>query len=400
MSRHLVAITVASALAASCMVKKNPDTTIKEEWNAANNPTRLEANYVATFSKLPLDSKLQKRPWSDTYWPSKKGGIAARWQKWIFQRPSAGALPRPDRIQRMGPDEISELSPAEKFDIYMGAYDLPLTRMVLETQSRGSDSWEGSCHGWSPAALAFNEPHPVTLKSPHGAKLTVPFGSSDIKGLLAFLEGNPENPNFQLMAGEHCTRQSPAGCRDVNPGTLHIVMANEIALFKRGFIIDRDPGEQVWNQPVWGYKSTIRKDSKGASPGAAPGTVREVTIQTALYYADESAPSWEATNGTSGQQNSQMILNYRLELGAGADPGSDDDDVILGGTWLDNNHPDWVWRLDAAATNSFKAVIWIDYNGDGQRNDGSNGVQNELTLFDMAALRDIYQASVAPGRNP
>jgi hypothetical protein len=53
-------------------------------------------------------------------------------------------------------------------------------------------------------------------------------------------------------------------CRDVNPGSLHVVAVNLLALEKRGFVIDRIWDDQVWNQPVRGYKLSRFQEVTGA----------------------------------------------------------------------------------------------------------------------------------------
>src|SRR5689334_8290565 len=53
-----------------------------DAWNEANNPARMNPNYIRKLSDLPLKGAVdqERLPWSDTYWPSKKGGLAWRWQ--------------------------------------------------------------------------------------------------------------------------------------------------------------------------------------------------------------------------------------------------------------------------------------------------------------------------------
>src|SRR5690349_16981977 len=51
------------------------------EWNAINSPARLEPDFVASFDRMPLESKvpLERMPYADTYWPTNRGSIAYRW---------------------------------------------------------------------------------------------------------------------------------------------------------------------------------------------------------------------------------------------------------------------------------------------------------------------------------
>ena len=48
-------------------------------------------------------------------------------------------------------------------------------------------AWQVYCHGWTAASIAFEEPAPILVTNPDG--LRIPFGSSDIKALLTYLQG-------------------------------------------------------------------------------------------------------------------------------------------------------------------------------------------------------------------
>ena len=123
-------------------------------------------------------------------------------------------------------------------------------------------------------------------------------------------------------------------CRDVNAGSFHVALTNQIGKLRAGFIADITRDLQVWNQPVYGYTAKIVK-TQTPSPGAAPGTVSEAVIHTEMLYGSEVQPAWEALNGTPGHGEARLTYNYRVELNAAGE--------IIGGEWLDFPRPDFLW---------------------------------------------------------
>jgi hypothetical protein len=306
-----------------------------EEWNGPNDPINMGEGYVTEFARLPLSASLEKTPWSDSYWPSVEGGISARWQ-------GGGPMFQPKLwlLRRMPQERLARMSPAEKYDVFIGNYNYDI-KSQERRRTRGSNAgWEGICHGWAAASMLYEEPDAVTLQGENG--IEVPFGASDVKALLSFyLAQVAEAPT--RMLGERCNEnlrrkpaagQSPA-CRDTNAGAFHVVLTNMLGLQKKGFIIDRDRSDQVWNQPVWHYE--IQVEGKGEpSPGAAPGTVEEVTVSSNVSYVMEVHPHWDALGDNSPSFTAEY--RYRLEL--------DGSGKIIGGEWLTDVRPDFMWMQE------------------------------------------------------
>ena len=73
-------------------------------------------------------------------------------------------------------------------------------------------------------------------------------------------------------------------------------------------------------------KYRIIRDQKKASPKAAPGTVREVTVATDMRYTSEVASSMSSVIPKTSVRTKHY--EYRLELNA--------DDEIIGGEWYRN----------------------------------------------------------------
>ncbi len=324
---------------------------LKERWNSLNNPIRFSSAYNFIWPDLPKEGKLDFTPWPDSYWPSYAGGIADRWNYHDDNSPNSDSgsdafkydLYTLEQLKKMSLEDLKKLSPAEKYDIFVGDYDYPTVKRERRRTDPDRPSWEGLCHGWAAAALNFKEPGAITLEGANG--INVPFGASDVKGLLTYYQGEISESPFHML-GARCEVASDAKpedinsieCRDTNAGAFHVVIANQIGLLKEGFVADLSRYQEVWNYPIYSFKT---KEIKTLPPseGAAPGTVKEVEVMTEMTYVTESGQSWEKAEITA-DYNSFITddLNYRLEI--------DEEDNVLGGEWLDERRPDFLWTHD------------------------------------------------------
>ncbi|TDJ03942.1 MAG: hypothetical protein E2O68_09200, partial [Deltaproteobacteria bacterium] len=183
----------------------------------------------------------------------------------------------------------------------------------------------------------------------------IEFGSSDMKALLTmFMHINPGESKFlgsrcnlsekdlkeklergEMTADEYghqLTELVGPSCEGVNAGAFHIVLANQIKR-DEGFVVDVTRDQEVWNQAVVGFSTQMTTPIQGATPGAAEGTVQEVYVKTAMYYIVEVPQSWEA--GFNQQSIATKVYEYILEL--------DIEGNILGGRWISNDRPDFMW---------------------------------------------------------
>jgi hypothetical protein len=320
------------------------DDRLFEAWNSQNDPLRLDAQYTRRFSELPKEANLEVQPWSDSYWPTYKGGIAYRWQ--TSETPFSYENLTPEAISKLSVEQLQKLSPAEKFDIYRSDYSLSTVSAERSRTSPEAENWEGLCHGWAPAAYLYAEPHPVTLRNAEG--LSIPFGSADIKALLTYFVAEYSNYRVRFL-GTRCNvdltdvanGEIPSECRDINAGAFHVVIANQLGLLRQSFVADVTRDLEVWNQPVHSFKTTVLSEHRGASPGAAPGTTREISLRTVMGYTVEIQPLWEPVVNSLLQSNDYREYNYRVEINRNGD--------IIGGEWLseEEDRPDFLWIQDA-----------------------------------------------------
>ncbi len=245
----------------------------------------------------------------------------------------------------MSLEELALLSPSEKYDIYSGQYNYPMKKLVYKSVSKRAPDWAGICHGWAPASTHHNEPTPKIVTNPDG--IQVPFGTADIAGLLSYFYAKQyEHEDGINQVGRRCSFGSWLGgtrtCdEDLNAGAFHIIMTNMIGLRNQGFMVDVDRYKEVWNQPVYGYKTVILADNLAPSPGAATSAVKEMVVATDFLYVDESDNlTWDVVHGTKEQMIGVKKYQYRLEINSAG--------LIVGGAWESKDRPDFLWNKPKA----------------------------------------------------
>ncbi len=353
------------------------------EWDSYNDPTRFDIDatknsFNSAIKKQSGEVDFEKANWSGYHWPTKN-----------------------QSLKYIPPGQ--EMGPLQKWEKAGGDYDL---RSHVQTYiDNNMGSWGGFCHGYSAASISFKEPTKKTING-------VTFYHSDIKGLLAVYYDYLVNENrvSRTSIGRRCIfssyrrgkvgSESVAQCDDINPGAFHLAITNKLHKQGKGFVMDMDPTNQVWNVPVVGYSSEIlgefyqspesrsqlnnlyssmvgktktklnkinnkfetqgflerddwnKKDSYEKTlkqiselgleeymkyKNKAPGTTKVYHIKTKLNYLTYQKPhaDSESKRGKAGQELRTMDLEYTLEVNK--------DNIIIGGEWLSNDHPDFLW---------------------------------------------------------
>lgn len=347
---------------------------LASKWDSANDPTRLQnvtgVPVVANFARLPLAAKLSNPHyiWSDTWWPSYWGGIAYRWNAEPNPQNFKYRMLSREEVKRASLSDLEKLSPTEKYDIFMGRYDYPLTKKVLSLYNPRMQWWEGICHGWSLAAITTIEPARNDIMSKDG--VLVPFGSSDVKGLLDFYYAKVHETDRRVQVGKRCNVRGkvpgeaypqdrvrsepdldslPSECNDVNAGAFHMALANMIGLQDKGIVMEVDRYADIWNQPVGEYSSRV----VSTRPARNGGSI--VQIKTDMTYGEElntldpahrnddgGFMSMNPVTGTDQQTFSTRHYEYTLELDAAGN--------ITGGEWISSTRPDFFWMKAGATT--------------------------------------------------
>lgn len=360
---------------------------------------KLDAMEAAGLTKATL----AESPWSDDYWGIYKGILGARYADpnfpasadWKQNYDYIRANPSATILASGNAKKINALSPSEKYDALVGDTNESLTKALWAEgksyyDANGSvETWMGICHGWAPVAYMLARPtKSVTLKTPNN--VAIKFYPSDIKALGSLLWANAASST--KFIGGRCNVSNPptdtatgritaADCFDTNPGTWHLAMVNQIGASKRSMVMDVTFDYEVWNQPVYSYQyryfnpqtmlysSTIAGATVAASAYTndkfrkyrSPQAKAMVGVQMTVAYVVETQPSQNETDSPSRDAIQQAVYYYDLELDA--------NNVIIGGEWYTNKHPDFLWtpakgqravtRYDAQATGTWNAASSI-----------------------------------------
>ena len=345
-----------------------------EEWDKQNDPSNMSQRFTYNFNALPLSGKLSedKTPWQSTYWPTKFGSIAYRWQQFTWENPNQKKKfphyfdvtpPSLSQLRAMTQAQINLLSPAEKFDIYLGKYDYPLTKSFLKRKNKyvNAEYWAGICDAWSAASIYHAEPLGVTITNKDG--IVIPFTSNDVKALMSFAYKVTPVKGYGRSgrAGEYRFFKNQS--QDLNPGSFHIALASSIGLMNQSIIMELDPTKEIWNYPIYKYESVVLEKNIPVTKDSAKAAVTRYKMQTRIYYpSDDEAltPQANPTVGTANYEDDWTQYTYFLEIDAYG--------RIVGGEWIEElnsdnetnskRHPDFMWKRDKITYfgNGFEAL--------------------------------------------
>lgn len=241
-------------------------------------------------------------------------------------------------------------SPLQKYDEAFNGGSPKAVTWEKEKHLSGP-AWAGHCNGFSAAAQRHPK-EPAQSVTKNG----VTFSPQDIKALLAEIYMNAD---YEFLGGNRCELDRNAipspdaradktkmgECEDINPGTLHVAIANWIGKAKHTLIMDYNSDLEVWNYPLYKYdvlnKQEVNEaEARNLVSGVRadyvfnPAATRFVYLQTRLTYANATRQE------VLGQLIAKTIdLSYVLELNAAGE--------VLGGEWAGaqsrQNHPDFLW---------------------------------------------------------
>lgn len=223
-------------------------------------------------------------------------------------------------------------SPLGKFDAYMTKLgrtshaaatekDLPIRRTA------GVD-WAGYCHAWAMASLLTPEP---VAREVSGVKFSV----GDLKALLI--------KSHDSYAGAR--RYGEPTIEDVSPKDFHHLVQAELFGKKRGFIIDHDSGEPVWNVPIYGADFTrMERDERDAKVVHVTLSFLAASSQVYVKQGNKLVPNYEYV----GTEPTNFIYTYDLQGEWTAEGGFE----VHTGTWSGSSateHPDFMLVLSPQA---------------------------------------------------
>ena len=295
--------------------------------------------------KLPLSGQSYTKPWLSGFWPDNAGGISRRWRRQNLIEQIRYRSPRLTELKTMTTEEIEKLSPAEKYDIWQGRYDYPTVKKARSESSPFLPAWAGLCEGVAATSLSLPEPRPLKVINPQG--LTVSFGSSDTKALLAYYHSRIKV--FQSKdLGTRCEQVEPENpspaCADIGPEIFHLVLANRLGRQKLAFAADLTWDHMIWNHVIAEYKTIVTENSATPTGDWPEKAVKAVKLRTSIWFnslniADSAQPiNWE-------KGRSHLPLSYSLYL--------DKSGNIIGGKWYSYERPDFLWLPKLAPVSGY-----------------------------------------------
>jgi Transglutaminase elicitor/Bacterial pre-peptidase C-terminal domain len=242
-----------------------------EAWDSANNPAYVDSNFSYFVHQLPAEGH-GPVPIPGDYWATQSDNLNHEWD-------GPGSSPAEKfgkAFDKLGvPEAITKLHGIESAS-YKKECTADGNECKDETDGsscaipRGADKgrcipgWWGICHGWAPYALS--EPAAINPVERNG----VTFYPGDLEGLMSLAYTDVPTKFLSRRCNKDKPTMDPTGrieateCRDMNPGSWHVLATNMMGLRNKGFVIDATYDLQVWNQPVYGYKVTNAVD--GALP--------------------------------------------------------------------------------------------------------------------------------------
>ncbi len=160
-----------------------------------------------------LSQTLDRKPWSDSYWPLNRGMTANRYadrgfpssRNWSANYSYITSTPA-SALAASGRADV--MAPSEKYDYLLGDDSYTLTNRSWDIpKALGSVAgWAGICDGWSAASISFDEPIRSVNVTGVGNR-TVRFYPHDIKGLAALLWAKASGSTSFL--GSRCSSVNP-----------------------------------------------------------------------------------------------------------------------------------------------------------------------------------------------
>jgi len=241
----------------------------KSAWTQQDSPSLFSDDLEYRFAELPLTGEVSTSPWAGSYWPVYEDSINQKWAGPASDSPAAkygeafGVQDIEDAVSASnGVDKYASRTACTNDDACDDLIGEGCAIRDGETEGVCIPTWWGICHAWAPASMSVPEPqHPVTRNG-------VTFEVNDIKAL-ATLGYDATNSRFVSLRcnedeaaddieydGYDRPSGSDAECADTNPGTYHVLLTNYLGLRDLSFVEDRTWDDEVWNQPLRGFRIT------------------------------------------------------------------------------------------------------------------------------------------------
>jgi hypothetical protein len=265
-------------------------------------------------------AQADKLPWSGYWLPSNS--------QYMFQSPDSNGL-----------------SPLQKYDEYVknakGQNSNAAQYEHDNLYNPLAGPADGHCDAWSIASLYENDPTPGSWQKPHNATLNnVTFTPGDLKALLV---DSYEQQSLVKMFGEKYEGPSD-DFMDIYPDQFQKVLEQELFGKNHPVIIDRDPGPDVWNTPIYSADLTMTSDS--SDPHIMHVNALIGTVNAIDEFAFAQNPEWQ---GDPTLAIFNQIYTYDLY----GDLQADGTFQVRSGMWTGDSlddHPDFALTMVPGAT--------------------------------------------------
>ncbi|MSP23832.1 MAG: hypothetical protein EXR75_01440 [Myxococcales bacterium] len=339
--------------------------TAYEKWNWANDPSRVDPSFEYMVERLPIEGVAANKPIPGDYWPTYQDNLNVRWD-------GEASLSVVEKYEKaFGKKGLVDIvSKKYGIDGYKGSRKACKETSECSDLDDGSScakrtgqeegvcipTWWGICHGWAPYAIS--EPAPVKPAEYNG----VTFYPGDIEGLMSLVYSVRLSVKF---LSERCDEKKPnvggdgriaaQECRDMNPGSLHVVATNLLGIRKVGFVEDRTYDAEVWNQPVYAYRVTNAVEGKLKEVtkveavkllGLADGSEYTYNADAERFFHVELDMDWIKESKPAHKSHVPELATYTRTDHYAYVLETDKAGKIQGGEYIGSSresHPDFVW---------------------------------------------------------
>jgi hypothetical protein len=224
-------------------------------------PEPARPQFQLHLRQLPTSGKAAKKtPWAGSYWPTYQDSINVRW---------AGATSQSAAKKyelAFGKTGVEDAVSAQRHRQPHRHPRARATPSAPPTRARVCAKRVGRQRGHLQRDLVRHLPRVGARGDPRGRAEAaghyngVEFKVNDLKALMSLAYTADLEVKFMSL---RCDDAASAGdltgkaaCKDTNPGSFHVVVANLLGLQGRSFVEDRTYDYEVWNQPVRSYKVT------------------------------------------------------------------------------------------------------------------------------------------------
>jgi hypothetical protein len=273
----LMALLLASSVlgaARSAVAQTGPDGTFQIE----------HTDFARLFNLKNRVVQPSRTPWAGSFFPYGRQGLADE----SDQIPSHAA--RYDQVFGGG------LGAAVSWEIQNHSCD-----GVEPALRDGCRGWWGHCNAWASAAIKEAEPR-SEVRHTSGQVFTV----GDQKAYLTeiWMESHAlfaGSTNKEARTSSWIYDPQAPGYDaywDVTPRAFFMILTHYLGLLDTSLVIDRFTGDEVWNQPLAGYRLLpIRPEDRLTPETRAGRTLYPVLIRIKVYWANDGV---EASHVTSG----------------------------------------------------------------------------------------------------